>query len=289
MNLPNTNVQLHETDPRFPYKIFTNKNVATWNHWHNELEMILLLDRGMACNINGVYYTVSEGEVVFAAPGDIHGIQYSENERLVIQFKPDMLENKYSDTESYRRLRDRLKAAQRVSSEWGGDAQNEIRELMLKLWSLENSGESELAYRLKVQALLCEIVALILERAPECEIQHSKNLSLENRNNILALEKVFTYIHSNFDSDITPDDAAAVLNYSTSYFLKFWRKNAGIPLHSYINEYRVNKAMILLSETDQPISKIGLQVGFSSLKTFNRVFKSVAGVSPSEYRRLIMA
>jgi len=51
-----------------------------------------------------------------------------------------------------------------------------------------------------------------------------------------------------------------------------------------VNELRVRDACQLLRETDAPAKTIAAEVGFNSLATFNRVFKDVINLSPSEYR-----
>jgi AraC-like DNA-binding protein len=51
-----------------------------------------------------------------------------------------------------------------------------------------------------------------------------------------------------------------------------------------INENRVEDAKALLAETEAPVHVIAAETGFNALASFNRVFKEVVGVSPSDYR-----
>ena len=51
-----------------------------------------------------------------------------------------------------------------------------------------------------------------------------------------------------------------------------------------LNELRVQEARVLLKQTDADVTTISQESGFNSIATFNRVFKEVEGVSPSEYR-----
>jgi AraC-like DNA-binding protein len=46
----------------------------------------------------------------------------------------------------------------------------------------------------------------------------------------------------------------------------------------------VEEAKTLLVETQADISTISEESGFNSIATFNRVFKDIAGLSPTEYR-----
>ncbi len=52
-----------------------------------------------------------------------------------------------------------------------------------------------------------------------------------------------------------------------------------------INHHRVSEAKQLLRDTEQPVSQIAFDVGFNSLASFNRVFKTATDLSPSAYRR----
>lgn len=52
----------------------------------------------------------------------------------------------------------------------------------------------------------------------------------------------------------------------------------------FINSYRVEEAKIRLVHETTPVTAIAFEVGFSSIASFNRVFKSLAGCSPTEYR-----
>jgi len=50
------------------------------------------------------------------------------------------------------------------------------------------------------------------------------------------------------------------------------------------NDYRIEEAKMLILQSDQPITAISFDVGFSSIATFNRVFKEVVGMSPTDFR-----
>lgn len=60
----------------------------------------------------------------------------------------------------------------------------------------------------------------------------------------------------------------------------YFRKN----FNELINTYRMEEAKRRLSAEDSAITVIAFEVGFNSIASFNRVFKELAGISPSEYR-----
>ena len=64
-----------------------------------------------------------------------------------------------------------------------------------------------------------------------------------------------------------------------------FRKAYGLPIATYLKEYRIKKAMELLSATDEPIGSIAMQVGYETQSKFTAAFKAMTQLSPSEYRK----
>ena len=59
----------------------------------------------------------------------------------------------------------------------------------------------------------------------------------------------------------------------------------GLPIATYMKEYRVHQAMKLLRETDATIADIAAQLGYKTQGKFSKAFKDVVQVLPSEYRK----
>jgi AraC-like DNA-binding protein len=72
---------------------------------------------------------------------------------------------------------------------------------------------------------------------------------------------------------------------SEAHFIRTFRDTFGETPHRYLQRRRVERAMMLLRETDSSVTEISLDVGFTSLGTFSRTFRAIVGASPSEYRR----
>src|SRR5205823_7176336 len=78
---------------------------------------------------------------------------------------------------------------------------------------------------------------------------------------------------------------ARIANVSEAHFIRTFRATFGETPHRYLQRRRVERAMLLLRESDRPVTEVCLDVGFTSLGTFSRTFRDIVGVSPSEYRR----
>ena len=65
-------------------------------------------------------------------------------------------------------------------------------------------------------------------------------------------------------------------------------RHLGRNMTDYLSRLRIGRACMWLVETDRPISVIAADVGFSNLSNFNRRFRTVRQMSPTEFRRYYM-
>ena len=77
---------------------------------------------------------------------------------------------------------------------------------------------------------------------------------------------------------------ARVAHVSEAHFIRTFRATFGETPHRYLQRRRVERAMLMLRETDRSVTEICLAVGFTSLGTFSRTFRDVVGESPTAHR-----
>lgn len=87
------------------------------------------------------------------------------------------------------------------------------------------------------------------------------------------------------DEDMTIrrlSDLVGEKEYKVRHFInqKWQFKN----FNEFLNRYRIKEACELLRMKEYPITRIGFEVGYKSLSHFNRAFKSIMKLTPSEYR-----
>jgi AraC-like DNA-binding protein len=92
------------------------------------------------------------------------------------------------------------------------------------------------------------------------------------------------YIRQNQAEELSLGMVAKVVNTSTFYFCKLFKKATGVHFTDYVSRVRIEKSKNLLLNPNLRISEIAYEVGFQSLTHFNRVFKKIIGQSPTEYR-----
>ena len=101
----------------------------------------------------------------------------------------------------------------------------------------------------------------------------------EKISDLFQLDKVYQ------EPNFSRADLARELMVSEARVSRIVGVHFGKSLPQVINELRIRDSFQLLIQTEAPISVVAEQVGFASLPTFNRVFKEINGMSPSEYRQ----
>ncbi|QJD77686.1 AraC family transcriptional regulator [Spirosoma rhododendri] len=99
------------------------------------------------------------------------------------------------------------------------------------------------------------------------------------------LERVFSYILDQYHTQITLDDIANVASLTPGAFCRFFRQHTRKTFSTLLNEVRIEHACRHLRESKQSISQTAYVCGFTNLSNFNRQFKTITGLSPSEYLR----
>lgn len=92
------------------------------------------------------------------------------------------------------------------------------------------------------------------------------------------------YVRQNIDKDLSVQIGAKIANMSESYFSHLFKSETDLSFVNYVNKVRVERAEILLRETNGKISEIALAVGIDNPNYFSILFKKATGKSPNECR-----
>ncbi len=106
----------------------------------------------------------------------------------------------------------------------------------------------------------------------------------ENNAENPAIARARSFIADQFSEEISLEDVARQVNMSAFYFCKMFKKATGLTFTDYLARIRVEKVKNLLLNPNKRISEAAYEVGFQSLSQFNRVFRRIAGESPTTYR-----
>ena len=101
----------------------------------------------------------------------------------------------------------------------------------------------------------------------------------ENKN----LDRIYEFVFKNFTQQIHSKEVASIAKMNPAAFSRFFKRIHRKTFTRYLNEIRVGYACKLLMEENANIAAICYASGFNNISNFNRQFKVISGVTPSEY------
>lgn len=151
----------------------------------------------------------------------------------------------------------------------GSIPENLIKEWIKKLPS--NSGRIERELSAAAYELLYSVAREVKSRSVDPLFADIQNYIDKNVNN----------------SDLTVDCISEYFSIHRSTLSSIFKKNTQMCAKEYITRTRINKAEHLLTTTDDKISEVALNSGFSDPNYFSRMFRKIRGMTPREYRDAI--
>ncbi len=100
-----------------------------------------------------------------------------------------------------------------------------------------------------------------------------------------AVSNAKKFIHSHSEEPVTLEQVLQHVHVSRFHFCRIFKKSTGVTFTEYMSRIHVAKAKNLLLDPSLRISEIAFAAGFGSIPQFNNVFKSLVGMSPTEYRK----
>ena len=101
-----------------------------------------------------------------------------------------------------------------------------------------------------------------------------------------AIANILEYCSKNFSNDLDLNKISKELHLSKYYISHLLNKHLNLNFNDYINRLRIKEACELLIMTNNKIADISEEVGFGTIRSFNRAFKSIMNITPGDYRKL---
>lgn len=98
------------------------------------------------------------------------------------------------------------------------------------------------------------------------------------------VEKAVDMIKNRFHEKLTVDRIASELHFSSHYFAHIFKRFTGIGPHEYLTKHRIGISKELLRNSQNPVDRISVEVGFENVNNFIRNFRKYEGMTPLKYR-----
>ena len=243
-------------------------------HWHNAIEIIMPLTNDFEVECGSTEYHLAERDILIIPAGTLHHLKAKTGRRLIL-----LMDNRsFSDNPALSELYSVISKPLLIDSEYDKEFRRSMEQLMKDIYMLYSnfSGVDEIYIYIKILSLFTKVKEYELSR-----VQYDDGGQYADK-----FHMVLKYIEQNYMNDITLDDLANLAGYSSYHFSRIFKKYSSTTFINYLNNRRVKAAELLLLEKGFSITDVAMQVGFASLTTFNRAFKSVNGCTPSEYKKL---
>ena len=160
----------------------------------------------------------------------------------------------------------------------GPEAEQTLRRL-LESWRAAGAPASDPAPGLLLQTTVLTLLLELRRRAgcrPPGESPPPGTRLLETVNRLLDARGTRT---------LSIAALAERLGMSESSLRTRFRSEAGVPLGEYLRNFRINRAMALLRNSDLPVAEVACETGFASPQAFSRAFRKATGRTPRDYRK----
>lgn len=239
-------------NPNYKFLSYDVDNL-NWNiHYHESFEICFIIDGEINITIDTVLYNLKQNDSVIIFPRQFHSYETEKSSKMrVITFMPDLI------PEFTNRYQNML------------PEKNDIKEIsnFKKYFDAKNIFEQK--------GLLYSIFGILVESTNFKEAANNEESQL--------LIKILRYIEKNFKTPCLLQTAAEELSYGYSYLSRTFKKRMGISYTEYLNKYRINRALYMLSNQNHvQIQQIAEECGYDSLCSFNRNFKHFTGRTPRE-------
>lgn len=276
----------------FPLKVYNSivrpnlKEHIKYYHWHDFLEITCVKSGKGRYLVNGKVYEMQSRDIILFNNAELHVWEaYEETGMMVtvIIFSPVLLWNGEKHLFDYEYLKPFLEMNTNFNNKLPMEHPytSKIYELLMQIE--EEFINKPQGYPLMIKVKLLEIMTYLIRHFQDSNKQ--SDVIKEKGANLQRLQKVLTYINDNYTNTITLQTLSEIACMNPNYFSSFFNSTMGFSFTQYISSLRVNRAELLIKNTQEALTNIAFDCGFNSLSNFNRVFKLQKGISPSELRK----
>ncbi len=256
-------------------------------HFHHECQLTYIMKgKGQRCTGDQLEDFESD-ELTFIGPGLPHVWYNSPTETdqeqnvqfITLYFDPEALLSFCSLLFETSQLKDFLERS-RQGMLFYGETKNKLKKILYKIFAVPEVQKT---------AYLFESLGILLHTQEYSKLSNKPYIDGLAGKDGEIIFSIYTYVFENFSDDISLDEAAKLANLTKPSFCRFFKARTRKTFSKFVNEVRINEACRLLVQEENPITHIAYACGFNSLPNFNKFFKSIKGITPSDYKSKLLS
>ena len=252
-------------------KIFSQE-VRPIAHWHQRAEFMYVLVGQCRIRIGSLERLCVPGDLAVIRSGQIHSLQSPPGCRLYVStFDPTLL---YHFFPELRFPRSFITAQEQA----GAGLAEEIARLLGSIYT--ESSKHEDLYETLMRADILRLYSLLVRHFEEAECRNEQTLV-----RLQLFQSALEFIADHYAENLSLGDVAQAINYNPTYVSTLFVSCAGVNFKTYLDNFRIKKAVDLLRASRLTVAQVAAQCGCENIRTFNNTFRRVTGQTPSEIRR----
>lgn len=258
-------------------------DLTMFAHWHNEIEIELFTQGNANITIDNNEVEINENDILFIPSKSIH-FGYSNSSHIkthTLIFHIEVLcpQNRENSIQKHFNPFINRTASIPYVIHPHDKGYKDIRFCIDEIIRIVKDKPD--CYELIISNRLTEIFVYLYSN----NYVNIKANSVVADKNYLAVKDAISFIEENYSKPLTVDDLANNAGFSKSRFMSIFKEYTNITCKRYINLYRLESSLKLLKDTDNTVLNIAISSGYNNISLFNREFKKVYGLTPSEYRK----
>jgi len=260
---------------------YNEQNVAYALHWHSALEIVIPIENYYEYKINDVLYHLEPDEILIIPPREVHEIlEPPAGKRFVYIMNIDSIIN----LRSFSGIAPILSQAIHMTPSTHPRIYDDIYNILVQIRS-EYFTQTEFA-ELTIQALLLNMFVKLGENRTQERDLFTNVKPGKQHEYVQRFNAALEYIDTHYTDEISLEYLADQVGFSKFHFSRLFKQYTNYNFSDYLCLRRVQAAEKFLEDPTYSITEVALNSGFSSISTFNRIFKQKKGITPSEYRKI---
>lgn len=284
--IQNNQMQLVEgVSAQFPYvlNLADSRDLYVPWHWHEELEFSYVKEGSLRVCIPGHSYTFHPGEGFYINANVMHMMEPADPKTPVVwdshMFHASFLGSNYRNIFEIKYLDPVLKNKNVTLVAYRGETENQQN--MLELMRVAASQQQEDAREFLLRNTFSSLWLLLMQEIAEQGRQTNIVKTIDQE----RIQTMLLYIHQHYARKLSLEQIASSAALSTRECLRCFKTMIGKSPFEYLMDYRIQVAEDHLNNISMPITEIAAKTGFCSTAYFSKCYKSVRGITPSQYRR----
>lgn len=251
-------------------------------HWHEEMEWTRIVSGSARYQIALNDYEVRAGDLILIQPHLLHSVLRQNGRDMCSEtfvFHLNFLGGTQADSCFIKYFAPLLSGALSVPCILRPDdpcaaSADSLFSSMLSCYLEAGPG-----YELGLKALLFELFSLLFSRKLVTRTDQTAANTVQSE----KLKEILQYISLHFTQELTVEEAADACHLSPSYFMHFFKDNAGMTFKKYLNACRLRHAAALLEKEGCTIIDAAFSSGFHNISYFHKRFREYYGMTPKQF------